>query len=534
MDSSASSTPPDGPPDGENAAPLGPENRWRVLAVICSVFLIIAVDMTVLHIATPAIAADLRPSGIELLWIVDVYALVLAPLLVLSATLGDRLGRKRVLIVGMVIFGLASLLAAFAWSPGSLIAARVLQGVGGAAIAPATMAIIRDAFPDRDERARAIGVWSATMALGSAAGPVIGGLLIDAWWWGAVFLINVPLLLIALPLARRVLPESRNSDPPPWDPASVITIAAGVLLLAWGIKEGARHGFAGEPLAALAGSALLITWFARRQLRRENPTLDVRLFGSRLFRVAVVGVLLSVFAIVGLQLLFAQYLQLVAGFTATQASLWMVPLVLSTIAGAYLGPRLLTRIGPRRTISGGFALGALSLVPVLWVGQDPTWLLPPAFALLGASLEASLIGANDLIFGSVDVDRAGQASAIEETAYELGGGLGVAVLGSIAGVVSLQTIGGDAGGLLAREGAAAGELVRQVRTSLSEALLVAEEVGGPAGRAVADLARSGFVDGFHAAVAVAIGLTAIAGLLSWVRIGDGRDGQGGDAAPEHD
>lgn len=537
------------------AATPGHPQRWRVLFVVCLVLQIVVIDMTVLHVASPSIAADLRPTAVQLLWIVDIYSLVIAPLLVLSATLGDRFGRKRVLLTGLAIFAAASLLAAFAWSAEALIGARVLQGIGGAAIAPATMAIIRDVFPDRDERAKAIGIWSATMAFGAAAGPILGGLLIEAWWWGAVFLINVPVLALTLPVAMRLLPESRSSDPPRWDPLSVAIVAAGVLLLAWGIKHGARYGFDHpEPLLALGSAAALLTWFTRRQLALENPTLDVRLFGSRLFRVAVVCVALSVFAIVGLELIFAQYLQLVAGFGPAQASLWMAPLLLSTMAGAFLGPRALTAIGPRRTIAGGFLLSAASLVPMLWLGEEPQLLLlMPAFVVLGAALEAALIGANDMIFASVDVDRAGQASAIEETAYEFGGGIGVAVLGSILGAVSLAQLGPEVGEAIERAGvsgavdagtagagagpgagAAVGELVARVRESLPEALLVADELGGAAGRAVEQFARDAFMQGFHAALVVSIVLTAAAGLVAALRIGEGRDGRGGDAVPEHE
>ncbi|HST38840.1 MAG TPA: MFS transporter, partial [Conexibacter sp.] len=256
----------------------GRANRWTVLAVVCAAILVVVIDVTVLHVAAPAMTEDLKPSAVGLLWIIDIYPLVVAPLLVASGALGDRFGRKRLMLAGLVVFGLASALAAFAPSPAVLIAARAIMGVGGAFILPASMSIVRDAFEDRDERRTAVGIWSATMAGGAALGPLVGGFLVEHWWWGAVFLINVPVVLIVLPLGLKLLPESKAQVPPPWDTLAVVLAGVGILGLAFGLKEGARHGFA-NPLAigTLLVAIAALTTFTRRQLARSEPLLDVRL-----------------------------------------------------------------------------------------------------------------------------------------------------------------------------------------------------------------------------------------------------------------
>lgn len=253
---------------------------------------------------------------------------------------------RRMLLTGLVWFTAASALAAFAPSPAVLIAARALQGVGGALIMPSTMSIIRAVFPDRDERVRAVGIWSAVLAAGGVAGPLLGGFLVEHLWWGSVFLINVPVLLLVLPFALRLLPESRHSDPPPWDGASVALVALGVLALAFGIKHVAREGVDATTVVAFAAAAVGLAGFVRRQLRAQRPLLDLRLFRRPLFVVAVGSVLLVMLALVGLELFFSQYLQLVLGLSPMEASVRLLPLLLATVAGALLGARCCGASGP--------------------------------------------------------------------------------------------------------------------------------------------------------------------------------------------
>ncbi len=479
-----------------------------MLAVLCAALSIVVIDVTVLHVAAPSIARDLEPSAIGLLWIIDIYPLVVAPLLVATGTLGDRIGRRRMMVAGMVVFGIASVLSAFAPTTGILIAARALMGVGGAMIMPSTMSIVRDVFRDRGERVRAVGIWSATLAVGAAIGPLVGGFLVEHFWWGSVFLVNVPVLAIVLPLALRILPESRALKPPPWDLPSVLLVGAGILGLAFGIKHGARYGLS-DPLAlaTLVTAIVLLVTFTRRQLKMPEALLDVRLFANPMFSVAVGCVLLSIFGLIGLELFFAQYLQLVIGLEPLAASIRLMPLMLATLVGSLLTARLLHRFGTRVVVTGGLAITTLSLVPLLWLGVDDQYLLLwPPFVAMGFGLEIALVAANDVIISSVSADRAGGAAAIEETAYELGGGLGLAVLGSIvtAGYSAALTV---VPGVSNADMAAADE-------SIGRAVEVAEGLPAAVGEQLVETAKAAFMHGFHLAIVVSIALLGLSALLA--------------------
>nr|WP_282600232.1 MFS transporter [Patulibacter sp. SYSU D01012] len=469
--------------------------------------MLVVVDVTVLHVAAPAIAEDLRPSSTALLWTIDVYPLVVAPLLVAAGTVGDRWGRRRTLIVGLVWFTVASALAAFAWSPGVLIAARALQGVGGALIMPSTMSIIRAVFPDRQERVRAIGIWSAVLSGGGVAGPLVGGFLVEHLWWGAVFLINVPILLLVLPFALRVLPESRHSDPPPWDARSVVLVGAGVLLLAFGIKHGARHGVDAPTVASAVVAVAALVAFGRRQLRAARPLLDLRLFAEPVFAVAAASVLLVMFAFVGLELFFSQYLQLVLGLGPLEASVRLLPLIGASVVGSLAGAPVLRRLGARAVMPAGLAIAAVALVPLLWVGTaDRYLLLAVPFVVLGLALQVALLAANDTILSAVSADDAGQAAAIEETGYELGGGIGVAVLGAIGTGIYTGALGTVRGVSAADLDAAGG--------SITEAVSVAERLPAAVAEPLLAAARDAFVVGFHGVTVAAIALVALAAVLA--------------------
>jgi DHA2 family multidrug resistance protein-like MFS transporter len=490
---------------------MGPDNRWVVLAVLAAALLIVVIDVSVLHVASPAIAEDLRPSPTSLLWIIDVYPLVVAPLLVAAGTLGDRFGRKRLLLLGLIVFTAASAFAALAWSPGALIAARVAQGLGGALIMPSTMSLIRAVFPDRRERVKAISVWSAVLMVGGAAGPILGGFLVEHFTWHAVFLINVPILLAVLPFAVRLLPESRHSDPPPWDGPGVLVVAGGVLLFAFSIKEAAKHGVEPITVSTFALSVVLLGAFVRRQLRAERPLLDLRLFSRPAFAAAVGSVLLSMFALVGLELYFAQYLQLVLGFGPLQASIRLVPLMLASLAAAAFVGSLLHRFGPRVLIAGGLAVCAVGLLPLLALGPtDEPLLLTLPFVAIGVSLQGALIAANDTILSSVSADDAGQAAAIEETAYELGGGIGVAVLGAVGSAVY--------GASVAVPAALGGGAAAAADRSLTDAVSFAEGLGGAAREGLLTAARDAWLSGFHVAIVGSVVLVGAAAIASAVVI----------------
>ncbi|GGQ98668.1 MFS transporter [Streptomyces pilosus] len=484
-------------------------NRWVVLVVLCVSLLLVAVDATVLHVAVPAVTEDLRPGAVELLWIVDAYPLVCASLLILFGTLGDRVGRRRVLLLGYALFGVASGMAALADSAQTLILARALLGVGGAMIMPATLSILRQVFPDRRERALAIGIWSAVAAVGAAAGPLVGGFLLEHFWWGSVFLVNIPLMLVSLPVGRLVLPESRGEGRVPWDVAGALMAAAGLFALVLGVK---RLG-GGDPAAGvwtvlpLVAGAGLLTAFVRRQRRRAHPLVDLRMFTRPAFSTSVGCIVLAMLALVGLELIAAQYLQLVLGLSPLETGLRLVPLTVAAMAAGLAGARMLRRFGPRRMVSAGFCLTAAAVVLLTAMGgQDNAPLLLTGFVLLGFGLETTLFGAYESMLSEAPPQQAGGAAAIGETSYQLGAGIGIALLGSVMNAAYAPGVAGVPG---VPDGASAA-----AAHSLGEAHEVAAGLGGPAGQALRQAARDSFVHGLHVTLLVSAGLLLLGAAIA--------------------
>ncbi|MFF8728377.1 MFS transporter [Streptomyces sp. NPDC015171] len=483
--------------------------RWVVLVVLCVSLLLVAVDATVLHVAVPAVTEDLRPGAMQLLWIVDVYPLVCASLLILFGTLGDRVGRRRVLLLGYGLFGVASALAAFAQTAETLILARALLGVGGAMIMPATLSILRQVFPDRRERALAIGIWSAVAAVGAAVGPLLGGFLLEHFWWGAVFLVNIPLMLVSLPVGRALLPESRGDGEGPWDVTGALMAAAGLFGVVLGVKrlgggEAAASPFTVLPL--LLGAALLFL-FVRRQRRLTHPLVDLRMFRRPAFSTSVGCIVLAMLALVGLELIAAQYLQLVLGLSPLQTGLRLLPLTVAAMAAGLAGARMLRRFGPRRMVCFGFCLTAAAVLTLTAMGgTDNPALLLAGFVLLGFGLETTLFGAYESMLSEAPVDQAGGAAAIGETSYQLGAGIGIALLGSVMNAAyapGLRSVPGVPHGA-----SAAGS------HSLGEAYEVAGRLGGTAGAALRRAARESFVHGLHVTLLVSAGLLLLGAVMA--------------------
>ncbi|MET9723324.1 MFS transporter [Streptomyces zaomyceticus] len=499
-----------------NTAPARPPaatgdgaNRWVVLVVLCVSLLVVALDATILHVAIPSLTEDLRPSSTALLWIVDAYPLICASLLILFGTLGDRVGRRRILLLGYALFGIASAVAALATEPSVLIGARVLLGVGGAMIMPATLSILRAVFPDRRERATAIGVWTAVAAIGAATGPVLGGFLVEHYWWGSVFLINIPLMALILPLGRRLLPESRGTAGGPWDVLGALMAAAGVLGCVLGVK---RAG-AGDPILAfptagplLLGAALLVL-FVRRQKRRTHPLIDMRLFSRAAFTTSVGCIVLAMLALVGLQLIAVQYLQLVLGLSPLETGLRLLPLTFAAMAAGATGSYTLRRIGPRRMVGWGFVLTAAAVLLLTFMGQhDRPLLLTVGFVLLGFGLQTTLFSAYESMLSEAPQRSAGAAASIGETSYQLGAGMGTALLGSVMNAAY-------APGLAAVPGVPE-EASRAAANSLGEAYQVAGQLGGAAGGALHQAARHAFVGGLHITLFVSAGLLLLGAVMA--------------------
>lgn len=491
----------DVPRRGGSFLPARAGNRWTVLAVLCVSLLLVAVDATVLHVAVPAVADDLRPGPIELLWIVDVYPLVCAALLILFGTLGDRVGRRRVLMFGYGCFGLASVAAAAATTPTALLVARGLLGVGGAMIMPATLSILRQVFPDRRERALAIGIWSAVAAFGAAIGPLVGGVLLAHFWWGSVFLVNVPLMAGCLLAGARLLPESTGRRDGPWDVVGALYAAGGLFGVILAVKRagGGQTATPGTVLAVLAG-AVLLTAFVRRQRRRRHPLIDLTAFRRPAFGTSVGCIVLTVLALVGLALIAAQYMQLVLGLSALQTGLRLLPLSLAAITAGLLGSRLLQLLGPRTMVALGFLLTAAGVLTLLGLGEyDRPGLLLAGFVMTGFGLETTLFGAYESMLDDAPADQAGQAAAIGETAYQFGAGIGIAILGSVLNAVYAprvppQVVEADAGARGAAD------------RSLVDAYATAEHLGGEAGELLRAAARASFVQGVHATLLVSAAL----------------------------
>ncbi|MEV4097044.1 MFS transporter [Streptosporangium saharense] len=430
------------PETGQGAA----WRRWAALAVLSGSLLAIGIDLTVLNVALPEMAADLRPSAAQQLWIVDVYSLVLAGLLVTMSALADRWGRKRMLLTGFGVFGLASLLVLAADTAEAVIAVRALLGVGGAMIMPTTLSMIRTVFTDPVERARALGVWAAVSSGGVAFGPIIGGLLLERFSWHAAFLLNVPLALTGLVAGIWLLPEARAARPGRLDPLATGLSIAGMVALVWAIKDLAKHFSAdglANPLAwtVLALAVAALTWFVVRCLRRPDPLLDVRLFGSRAFTASVMAALTAMLAMAAALLLVAQWLQLVEGHSPLMAGVLLLPLAAGAAVVSPLAPALAARIGARTVLAAGLGVSAVGflLLPLAPQPLAYPW-VAVVLAMQGAAM-GSLAVASVVIMSNSPQEKAGSAAAIEETSYDLGSVLGVAILGSVAAVVYRSRLG---------------------------------------------------------------------------------------------
>ncbi|WP_233162406.1 MFS transporter [Glycomyces salinus] len=466
------------------------------LAVLVLPVLLISVDMTVLGFAVPFLSADLAPSAGQLLWIVDVYGFMLAGLLVTMGSVADRIGRRRLLIIGAVAFAAASIAAAYAPTAEALIAARALLGLAGATLMPTTLALIRNIFTDERQRLLAIAIWGAGFSAGMAAGPIVGGWLLEHFWWGSVFLMAIPVTVVVLAAGPFVLPESRNPEPGPLDWPSVGLSFATMFPFVYGVKSFAEHGFSFTASAAVAAGLAFGAVFVARQRRLEHPLIDVTLFSRRRFSASVLTNFTVVFALISALFLLTQYLQLVLGLSPVRAGMVLLPGLVAGVVSGLVAVRLSDRFGLVTIIVGGLSLIATGFAALTGIGVDSGAVLSAAaFGIIGLGSGLVQTVTNAAVMSDAPSDRAGAAAAISETGYELGGALGVALLGSLASVVYVHQLGDAA------EGAG---------STLGEALETAAGLPAGLGASLAEAARTAFTTGLRATSVVGLVLLAIA------------------------
>ncbi|GAA1271716.1 MFS transporter [Planotetraspora silvatica] len=471
--------------------------KWGTLVIACLAMLLLSIDLTVLHLAVPKLVVSLNPSATQLLWIADIYGFALAGLLVTMGNVGDRIGRKRLLLIGTVAFGVASAVTAYASGPGLLIAARALLGVAGATIMPSTLSLIRNVFTDPRQRTTAVGIWSSVSAIGFALGPIIGGALLDHFWWGSVFLINLPVVALILVAGAFVLPESRNPNPGRIDLVSVPLSVVGVLGLVYALKEAAYHGVAevSVVVSAAVGLAALVV-FVRRQTKLAEPLIDVRLFRRRSFSASVGAELVAMFAMLAMSLVFAQYFQLVAGWTPLIAGLAGMPGGLAGGAGGALAGPLVQKIGRGPVVALGLVMVAIGFALFSRIGIEVSYpYILVAMIIQGMGIGFTFAVTNDTLLATAPKERAGAAGAISETAHEIGGALGIAVLGSVLNSAYRNGLDLPSGVPAAADG--------QIRDTLGGAIEAAATLPRDLAAAVTDAAKQAFVDGIQVTVLTA-------------------------------
>jgi DHA2 family multidrug resistance protein-like MFS transporter len=516
------STPVNGP-----APPKAGRREWIGLAVLALPCIVYAMDLTVLNLALPALSEDLQPTSSQLLWIVDIYGFMVAGLLITMGTLGDRIGRRRLLLIGAGAFGAASVLAAFSTSAEMLIAARALLGIAGATLAPSTLSLIRNLFEDPGQRTFAIGVWITSFSAGAAVGPLIGGLLLERFWWGSVFLPALPVMALLLAVGPRLLPEYRDPRAGRLDLVSAGISLLAVLAVIYGLKAVAQDGLG--PTAALsilvglaAGAA-----FVRRQRRLADPLIDPRLFRGAAFDAALATNTFGFFVNFGIAVFIAQYLQLVLGLSPFEAGLWTVPYAGAFIVGALLTPLLVSRIRPAFVIAGGLALAGAGFALLTQVDGDralETVVTGSVVFALGLAPLYTL--AADLMVGSVPPERAGAAAGISETSSEFGGALGIAVLGAVGTAVYRGQMDDALPAGVPPESADA------ARDTLGAAVSAAGDLPTRLGGDLVDAAQEAFTQALQVAAALsaalALGAAIIAvALLRRVRTGSELGADGG-------
>jgi EmrB/QacA subfamily drug resistance transporter len=485
--------------------------RWAILAVVSLAVFVTVLDGTIVNVALPTLSRELDASTSELQWIVDAYLLVFTGLLLAAGGLGDRYGRKRALIVGLVAFGVTSVFAGLAGSADTLIVGRALMGVGAALIFPATLATLTNAFTDPGERAKAIGVWSAVSGVAVAAGPIVGGWLLEHFWWGSVFFVNVPVVIVVLVATVAIVPESREAGAPALDWRGLVLSVAAIGALVFTIIEAPKWGWLSpETLVGFGASAALLAGFVRWELRVEHPMLPVRIFRNRRFTAASGSITAAFFALFGFIFLITQYFQVIRGYSPLEAGIRTLPVACSIAIAAVLAPRVVHRIGTTKVVSTGLVLMAAGF---LWVSTasaaTPYLEIVGQMILLGVGLGCTTAPATESIMGSVSLDKAGIGSAVNDTTRELGGTLGVAIVGSVFSSVYANALGG--GRVFATLPPDAQKVTED---SVGAAQVVATKLGASAPAYLAEVSDA-FLAGLAVACLVVAGVALAGAFVAW-------------------
>jgi EmrB/QacA subfamily drug resistance transporter len=474
--------------------------RWLILGVLCFSLLLIVVDNTIVNVALPTIQRDLGASTSQLQWIVDAYVLVFAGLLLTAGALGDRFGRKGALSIGLIVMIVSSAASALATEPSHLIATRALMGVGAALIMPSTLSILTNVFTDSKERGRAIAIWAGTAGMAVALGPVTGGWLLEHFWWGSVFLVNIPVALVALAAGRLIVPTSRDPEARRLDLVGAGLSIVGLVTLVWAIISAGEDGWT-QPhvLTGFAVAAVLLGGFAWWERRSDHPMLDMDLFKNRRFSAASGAITLVFFAMFGAFFLLTQYLQFVLGYSAFEAGVRLLPMAAVMMVVAPMSARLVERVGTKAVVGSGLLIASAGLFAISFLTPGSSYAeVLGAMLVLALGMSLTMAPATESIMGALPPAKAGVGSAVNDTTRELGGALGVAVLGSLLSGVYAANIT-DAIARIPGIPAAVAEMARE---QLGGALAAAEQIGGESGQALATAAQSAFVDGMSLAVTV--------------------------------
>ena len=479
--------------DPRGTQPRTDPRAWLGLAIMSLPVLLVAMDFSVLYLAIPTITDQLEPTAAEQLWIVDIYGFLIAGLLITMGNIGDRFGRRKILLSGATLFGLASVIAAFAPNPEVLIGARALMGVGGATLLPASLSLISNMFPNLRHRSLAIGVWTACFAGGSAVGPVIGGVVLHHFWWGSIFLLNVPILLVLLVLAPRLVPEYRSGTTDPFDVLGVVLSLLGILPLVYAIKHLAADGVDAVGIVSAVIGVVAIVAFIRQQRSAKHPLLQINLFRLPAFTSAIMAALTCMMTLGALSYLTGIYLQSVLGRDVLAAALAGVPMAVAVAVFSLGASRISSLLGTRGAFVTALLFAAVGNLGLLGLGTDtPLWIYLAATTVAGVGYGIVFSLVSEVAVASAPPERAGAASGISETSFELGTSLGLALIGSLATLV----FRGNSDG-------------RDFSDTLGETLRHATQLGSDQGGDLAQTARTAFVDGLHVAVGTSAGILVV-------------------------